>query len=371
MAWGEKDVANVYRRGKTWWGRFTHEGQELRRSLGTTSSRVAEQRLLEWKRQVEQGQWARSRATYEEIALQFIERHFPRIKPSSRRRYRVSLQNLTPHFEHVPLAKITSASLSDFETARREEGVTPSTIRRDLMCLSSLFSFAREIEAYRGQNTVADYLRAARRRGLVENEPRSRYLSREEEERLLDYAGARRQTMKSSRDAHGWHMFQAAVAFAIDTGLRSNEQFSARWSQVDTARSEIHIPATKAKSGRGRTVPLLKRSLDAILALPRTDSGLIFWYAGGKRYRNMYQQFKRACRTLGLEDACWHDLRRTCGVRLLRDREVSIERVSLWLGHSSIGVTQKVYAFLEVDDLHKAVATSTGSQKERSTDCGQ
>ena len=34
----------------------------------------------------------------------------------------------------------------------------------------------------------------------------------------------------------------------------------------------------------------------------------------------------------------WHDLRCTCGCRLLQDHKMSMEEVSKWLGHSSVKV---------------------------------
>src|SRR5215472_11285069 len=51
----------------------------------------------------------------------------------------------------------------------------------------------------------------------------------------------------------------------------------------------------------------------------------------------------------------WHDLRRTCGCRLLQDYGLSMELVSTWLGHSSITVTERHYAFLKVDHLQRAI----------------
>jgi len=47
---------------------------------------------------------------------------------------------LSEHFGSKTLDQITSAELSDFESKRRVQGVTPSTIRRDLACLSSLMT---------------------------------------------------------------------------------------------------------------------------------------------------------------------------------------------------------------------------------------
>lgn len=52
----------------------------------------------------------------------------------------------------------------------------------------------------------------------------------------------------------------------------------------------------------------------------------------------------------------WHDLRRTCGSRLLQDRGLTMDEVAKWLGHSSVRVTERHYAFLRVEHLHRALA---------------
>jgi hypothetical protein len=54
----------------------------------------------------------------------------------------------------------------------------------------------------------------------------------------------------------------------------------------------------------------------------------------------------------------WHDLWRTRGCRLLQDHEMELKRVSEWLGHASVGQTERAYAFLDVSHLHRAVAQS-------------
>lgn len=41
----------IYKRGRTWWGRFTLDGQEHRRSLGTIDKDRAESLLTEWMKE--------------------------------------------------------------------------------------------------------------------------------------------------------------------------------------------------------------------------------------------------------------------------------------------------------------------------------
>jgi integrase len=66
----------------------------------------------------------------------------------------------------------------------------------------------------------------------------------------------------------------------------------------------------------------------------------------------------------GLNALRWHDLRRTCGCRLLQDHGLSMEGVKEWLGHHSVTVTEKAYAFLEIEDLHRAVQKSAGAAQK-------
>jgi integrase len=60
-----------------------------------------------------------------------------------------------------------------------------------------------------------------------------------------------------------------------------------------------------------------------------------------------YEALQKAVRRAGhaiatpLEHVEWHDLRRTCGCRLLQDLGFSMEETSRWLGHSSIKVTER------------------------------
>ena len=51
----------------------------------------------------------------------------------------------------------------------------------------------------------------------------------------------------------------------------------------------------------------------------------------------------------------WHDLRRTFGCRRLQDDGLKMEQVQLLLGHGSVTVTEKAYAFLRVDDVERAL----------------
>ena len=78
----------------------------------------------------------------------------------------------------------------------------------------------------------------------------------------------------------------------------------------------------------------------------------------GRGFYDLNHTLQNLGKAVGVTGIRWHDLRRTCGCRLLQDRKLSMTEVSKWLGHSSVLVTEKIYAFLFVDQLHEAVGTN-------------
>lgn len=345
-------MAGLYRRGKVYWARAQRDGRDLRRSLKTADRAIAERRFRQWLDEFDATAWGdKPRRTWAEAEERFIREHLTILKPSAARRYGVSLKNLSEHFGGKMLHQITSAELSAFETKRRGEGVSPSTIRRDLACLSSMLTSCEDWEwTDDGANIVPAYMRRRARRGLKEAPPRTRYLTEAEEAALLQAATPAVRT---------------AIVLAIDTGLRQDELFGLTWPQMDLARGIVST-TTRTKSGRARKVPLplrsrtevgtVQRRLDAPFVLVNPDTGT--------RYRHMDRGLKAAARRAGITDLRWHDLRRTAGCRWLQRDGKSMEEVSILLGHSSVIVTERSYAFLEEEAVAESLSgrTNPGTQ---------
>ena len=348
-------MAGIYKRGKTWWGRVQRGGQEFRESLQTRSESIARKRLGQWISRLEAAAWGeKPLVTLNEMADRFIREHLPNIRHQSARSYGVSLAHLDRELGHMMLNTIGSAQLVDFETARRSVGVSAPTIRRDLACLSSLFSFAIEREIV-DVNPVSAFLKRARKRGLRESEARTRYLNHAEERALIAEAGRRltlpakpdRRQLKGPRNDM---MLSAAIIVALNSGLRLREQLDLTWEDVDLARKVVRIDAARAKGRRSREVVLLDPAISVLRTLPRhIKSRFVFWHRDGTKFRHFDRSFKAAARRAKIVDLRWHDLRRTHGCRLLQDHGWSVEMVQAQLGHQSVMQTQKAYAFLEIE----------------------
>lgn len=335
-------MAGIYRRGSVWWARARKGGREYRESLETKSRAVAEARFRKWSERLNSLSYdGHAMRTFDEAGEHFLDHHMPTLKPQSQRRYMTSLRMLLIHgnFEGLPLDQIGRDRLAEFERARRAGGASPPTIRRDLAFLSSVIEQAVQDWDLPIQNPVPPFLRARRKRGLAESPPRTRYLTTAEEAALLAECGAYLRPM---------------VAFAIDTGLRLEEQLSLTWPQVDLTRRRVVIHATK--SGRPRTVPLNERAGTIAGTLPRRvgkpgEPDWVFTKSDGSRYGKLTRGLAGAAKRAGITDLKWHDLRRTCGCRLLQEHGLSMEEVRDWLGHASVVQTERAYAFLGIDHL--------------------
>lgn len=348
-------MAGLYKRGKIWWGRVQRENKEHRRSLETAHRTVAEKRFRDWLADLDAIKWGdKPRRSFDEAAERFIREHLTTVKPSTARRYGDSLKHLVGHFAKLTLDQIESAQLSDFETARRSDGVTPSTIRRDLSCLSGIFSSAIDWEWIEdGGNPVTSYMRRRAKRGLREAPARTRYLAPDEEAKLL----------AAATDAP-----RLAMALAIDTGLRREELFSLQWVQIDQIRARIHT-TKNTKNGKDRFVPLPRRSAQLLAQTTRRiDSPFVLVNPDtGTRYLAMNKGLKAAMRRAGISDLCWHDLRRTAGCRWLQRDGKSMEEVSILLGHGSSKITSERYAFLVSEQVAESLS---GRTKDGTTDSG-
>lgn len=340
-------MAGLYKRGKTWWGRAQRQGREYRRSLKTADKAVAWRRLRQWTGELDKIAWGDKPArTFNEAAEKFAKEHATTLRPSSARRYRTSLMHLIDHFNGKYLHDVTSAMLMEFEGKRRTDGAAAPTIRRDLACLSSVMGSALDWE-WIDVNPIPAYMRRRRRRGLKESPPRTRYLTQQEELKLLSGA-----TPEPAR----------AIKFAIDSGLRREEQFSLTWAQIDFARGRILL-GKNTKSGIPREVPFIGRVGTILGTMPRhIRSPYVFWHDNGRRYNNMEKGLKSAAKRAGIKDLRWHDLRRTFGCRRIQVDRLSMEQIRELLGHHSVSVTEKSYAFLSIDQI-QADLTKTGTSE--------
>lgn len=325
-------MATVYKRGNTWWVRFTINGQEVRKSARTTSKVEAQRflgKLLDDHRQFDRE--GRPRQPYQEALFRFTQEYLPTIKPSSARRYRASFRQLVPHFQTAYLDEINKARLSEFVSARKVAGATNATIRRDLAALSCLCECA-VTWGWLEVNPV----KAFPKRHLREAPPKTAYPTDEQIERLIAQAPP---------------MVGRLIRFLAETGLRQEEACSLEWRQISLQRREVRL--TKTKTSSPRVVPLSQEAVGTLLGTPRHPvSDYVFWHAEGRRYTTFASGFARVAKKADFPFRC-HDLRhRFASVFLQRTGDLAA--LQAILGHRSISMTMR-YAHMVTDHLHRAM----------------
>lgn len=234
----------------------------------------------------------------------------------------------------TPLRHLTRQHLDAYVARRRVEGVSSSTIHKELV-------------------TLGVALRESKRAGLWSGEveqllprvppgyrPRTRWLTVEEAHQLLEQlAGDRR----------------ARVAFLLATG--------ATWSDTDRARWEDLQPASVLVRGlktqhRWRNVPLeLPAQLYLVEVVKQHAEGL-----GGVLFRpwtNVRRDIHAACARAGIPPCSPNDLRRTLG-HWLRGAGVAPDLIGAVLGHADSRMVERVYGKIPVEVLAARIRVALG-----------
>lgn len=217
--------------------------------------------------------------------------------------------------------------------------------------------------------TVVHYLKALRhvlnkavRDGKLDRNPfarvklvkvqngKTRFLSPEEEARLLDKLGP---------------IYGPWARLAILTGLRLSEQFHLRWADVDLDRGLITLPETKA--GKVQYAPLNEEAKDLLRTrqIQQMNKGVAspFVYpsetlATPLDQRNFYARIFRpavVAAKLDGDGVGWHTLRHTFASRLAMSGQTE-GTIATLMRHSTTSLVRR-YAHLSPSHLQAAVET--------------
>lgn len=125
----------------------------------------------------------------------------------------------------------------------------------------------------------------------------------------------------------------------LQTGARRSEILPPKftWENVDITERRLVLIG---KRNNRRALPLSELLLEILSR--RSNCFQPFDFSGDQvRHRIVERYYKWA----GIENANIHTLRKTCGALLIQNG-VDIYRVSKWLGHSTVTVTERHYVDL-------------------------
>lgn len=242
---------------------------------------------------------------------------------------------------HWLLADIDYNKLEQYQQDCLKSGSARATVNRRMSLLKVTLKHAHQ---------KADILQIpAFPETLAEQNVRERYLTDEEEARVLDWLKQKSMAEMYTPGSDGqWAYMRALAIFLMDTGCRLGEALRLRKCDGKV----VHLEHGTTKSMKARVVPLTPRAAEsAKIMLASSWQGKVEDDWVGHRWGLV----RRECQ---IEDVNVHILRHTCASRLLA-RGVDLYTVSKWLGHSSVKVTER-YAHLQQGALEQAAAALAG-----------
>lgn len=211
--------------------------------------------------------------------------------------------------------------------------VSPATANREYAFLKHVFNIA-----VRDGKTETNPV--AKLRMLREPGGRTRYLSDEEEARLL----AALPTVED-RDR---------IITLLHTGFRRSELLNLRWRDVDFKAGILTVP--KSKNGETRHVPMNSAVRDVLAKRPRPidREGLVFpSRVGTPDLRWAKKAVPRALADAQIEDFRFHDLRHTFASRLAM-AGVDLATLRELMGHKTMAMTLR-YRHVSPDHRKAAI----------------
>jgi integrase len=333
-----------------WWVDFTDaSGQRVRRSTGTTDRKEAEALEAKWRLEsyrVQQWHEQPSR-TFEELMVAYLNAT-QREKRSAERDRRV-VAVLRGHFAGMCLNTMRAKDVRGYTAWRREQGIKPATIYRELSVLSAAINYAIREWEWEIPNPVTG-------RKPKQGESRIRWISRSQAEALIRAAESLPRASVYLADF---------IRLALHTGCRRGELLGLEWSRVDLKEGLVYLEGAHTKSGKRRSVPLNQVARLALLNRARfrakwcPGSPWVFCTHKGKRICSVRKGFLDACAKVGITDFRIHDMRHTCAAWLVSGG-VPLPEVRDLLGHTTVTMTEK-YAHLAPDNVRAAVAVLDGS----------
>lgn len=330
-----------------WWASYTDaSGKRVRCSTGTSDHREACALEAKWKvESFRQKQWQdQPTRTFDELMVAYLKATRDK---RSHDKDRMRTRHLRRTFQGRELGLIQPGDIRAYIAARKSEGVSPSTINRELALFSVAINYANLEWDWQIPNPVKG-------RKLKEPEGRVRWISRAEAEAVIRAAEA------EPKAAH----LGDFIRLALNTGCRSGELLGLEWNRVDLKAGLIFLEAEHTKTGKRRSVPLNQTARQAIINRLRfrvqyhPGSLWVFCDEAGERIGSVRRSFMTACRRAGITDFRIHDLRHTCAAWLV-SAGVPLAEVRDLLGHSTVKMTEK-YAHLAPENVRAAVAVLDG-----------
>jgi len=250
-------------------------------------------------------------------------------------REKSTIRLLKEHFGELTLARLGARHIAHFRDKRLAEGKSLSTIRNNVHLLSAVLEQARTTwDYYLPENPVRKV-----KLDTPDNH-RTRRLSEDEEARLLAAASQYGNPV----------MLRSIIIAGIETAMRLGEMLDLTWDRVDLKKGTVFLPRTKTKDSR--YVPLSKRAIKAISALPRDgkDNRVFDTWRGADSFNKTW---RKTLERAGITDMRFHDLRHEAASRF-NELGMSTVNIAAITGHKTFQMVRR-YSHPPAEHLAKLI----------------
>ena len=274
----------------------------------------------------------RQEMTFAELFDQYMERHAKQRKIT----WQEDQNQFDRYLGGIANKKLSTITRKTIADLHGKIGKTaPTAANRLLALLSSVFGRAIEFGLWEGNNPCV----AIRK---FPEEARDRFLSKDELRRFFEVL-----------EHYSHDIARDTILVALLTGVRRSNVHEMKWADIDWEEATWRIGWTK--NGTPQTVALVEPVVELLRERHRRATS-VFVFPGRGRTGH-YVEVKTAWKTLlkraGIENARFHDLRRTMGSWQARTG-ASLPIIGKSLNHKSQSTTA-IYARLDLDPARSAM----------------
>jgi len=259
-----------------------------------------------------------SSLSLEEVISSFVKSKNHEVSPSTVQRYKYGLEYVTKTLGgDYPITSVTQNDVDRIIAFTQDEGLSASSTNTVLRHLRVLLNWAYDRQVIGKVPKIKQ---------IKTQQKEIHWLTKKEVGSILEHAP---------------EIIGDLVRLYIITGARRNELLYSTWRDINLKRKRIRLREVKSKK---QEYLFLNDQAVQILTKYKENTPRPFTLSQDQ----LRHRYEKVCEVAKV-DSTIHDLRRTCGARLI-EKGSDIFRVSRFLRHSSVKVTQEHYVDLLPDD---------------------
>ena len=364
---------------KTWYVSFWKDEKKQSHKLGSADVlTVTEARVMakDFLARLARGETPEKKVKEKLQLGEFIETYYRPWVEVNRKTGKETVAILRSSFGFLfkqPIEEIKKIDLEKWQMERKKNGSKDATINRLMTALKAALNWGVERELIESNPL-------ARLKPLQErdSEKKARYLTPDENTRLIAALNEREARLRAGRENHNkWlsergkeplppldggfvDYLKPLVLLAMNIGVRRGNLFSLKWGDVNFAAKTIHLPSDTTKPGEDLHVYMNQTVIDTLNTWRQqsddTSSEALVFPSPKKKGALMSstrRSWTAVLKAAQIENFRFHDLRHDFASQLVM-QGVDLNVVRELLGHSDMKMTLR-YAHLAPENKLKAV----------------